>query len=646
MLFGMRASHALLAIGTLLLTVVSSNAQSIDVRIDVAAAGKLASTRLTASCIEDVNHEIYGGLYSQMVFGESFQEPPREEAAGVSGMWSPLERGGTLAANIEYERPFVGTQSQRITLAGAGEAGILNRGLKRWGLSLVEAREYDGCVWIRSTQPTDVTVAFTSRDGSKRYATASLAVGGKDQWQRYDFKLTPSAADADAAFAILLTSPGSIVVGHAFCEPGEWGRFKGLPIRKDVADAMVDQGITALRYGGSMVNEPEYRWKKMIGPRDQRPPYAGRWYRQSSNGFGIIDFLNFCDAAAIDGTPSFCMDESAKDMLDFVDYAIGGPDTEWGKRRAAEGHPEPYALKQIELGNEERVDDHYFERFEKIANAIWAKYPKLVLVVGDFNYNDPITDPMHFTGADSKITSLAAQQKVMALAKQHDAEVWFDVHINTENPPQAKQFLAALQTYIDAIDSLAGGAKHHVNVFELNSNRHDQNRALSNAIAIGALQRDGRLPMVISANGLQPDGQNDNGWDQGLIFFNPSKVWLQPPAYVARMITQSYEPITLDAQTAGDLDVTACRSEDGKTVVLRLVNPTDRPISTSLHLDHFVPAKPTATRWELSGARDAQNTAGEPTSIVPRESMWTHQFSNGVAACELPPRSFTVLRLE
>ena len=72
--------------------------------------------------------------------------------------------------------------------------------------------------------------------------------------------------------------PGSVVLGYASLQPGDWGRFKGLPVRRDVAEALVAQGITVLRYGGSMVNHPEYRWKKMIGPRDSRQPYRGTWY--------------------------------------------------------------------------------------------------------------------------------------------------------------------------------------------------------------------------------------------------------------------------------------------------------------------------------------------------------------------------------
>ena len=97
------------------------------------------------------------------------------------------------------------------------------------------------------------------------------------------------------------------------------------------------------------------------------------------------------------------------------------------------------------------------------------------------------------------------------------------------------------------------------------------------------IERDGRLPIVTSANGLQPDKQNDNGWDQGLLFLNPSKVWLQPPGYVTQMLSRNYLPQRVKCEVTGtkdELDVTAKRSEDGTTLVLQVVNVGDQPITT------------------------------------------------------------------
>ena len=90
-----------------------------------------------------------------------------------------------------------------------------------------------------------------------------------------------------------LTGPGSADLGHAFLQPGEWGRFQGLPVRRDIGEGLVRQGLTVLRLGGCMAQYDGYRWKNQIGPRDQRPATGGWWYPHSSMGWGIFDFLDF-----------------------------------------------------------------------------------------------------------------------------------------------------------------------------------------------------------------------------------------------------------------------------------------------------------------------------------------------------------------
>ncbi len=251
------------------------------------------------------------------------------------------------------------------------------------------------------------------------------------------------------------------------------------------------------------------------------------------------------------------------------------------------------------------------------------------------------------TGAASGITSLAGQRKILELAKRHNREVWFDIHVGTDGPrPDAS--LAGMFSFADALDKLAQGARHKVVVFEFNAGNHSQRRALANALAIQAIERDGRIPVATSANGLQPDGQNDNGWNQGLLFLNPSQVWLQPPGYVTRMISRNYQPLLVasDVQSpAGRLDVTAKRSGSGKTLVLQVVNWGERPLRTAVWLEGFTPSKSTAAVEDLSGPLDAVNTAAAPQRIVPKQTEWRHA-AGGDGELTFAPYSFTVVRLQ
>ncbi|HEY3414919.1 MAG TPA: family 16 glycoside hydrolase [Armatimonadota bacterium] len=576
----------------------------------------------------------------------AFEE--RGNPSEVSGMWRVLTRGNaTGRCAIITENPFVGTQSQRLTFeSGIGEFGVENQGLSRRGMNIVKGKPYTGSVWVRAGKPTTLFASLESRDGAEVYAERPLAVDGAT-WRHIDFSLTPNAADKAGRFSLKLKQPGSVEVGYAFLQPGEWGRFKKLPVRRDVAEGLIGQGITVMRYGGSMINHRDYRWKKMIGARANRPPSSGTWYPYSSNGWGIPDFMDYAEAAGCEYIPDFNVNETPQDMADFIEYAKGSVGSEWGRKRGGNGHRPPYSLKYIELGNEERVDDNYYRKFKGLAEAIWAADPDITIVVGDFQYEEPIRDPFNIRGADSGITTLAAQQKILRLAKQHDREVWFDLHVFTEGPRPGPS-LAGMFSYIDALGRIADGARFKVVVFELNAGNHAQKRALANALAINAIERDGRLPVVTSANCLQPDGQNDNGWDQGLLFLNPSQVWLQPPGYVTQMLARNYLPQLVKCEVTpaeNQLDANATASEDGKTVVLQVVNPTNEVVTAEIHLAGFIPMRAYAETTELSGGQEAVNTATDPRAIVPIRGRWKHGMKDGISTRTFPPYSFTIIRL-
>ena len=534
-----------------------------------------------------------------------------ERGEGLSGMWRASRRGSAEGEYaLEKKDVFAGRQSQRVTFTrGEGELGMENQSLNRWGMDFKANKPYEGCLWVRAEKPASVFVALESRDGSRVYAESRLEAKSA-AWERLDFALTPNASDKAGRFAIKMKQAGSVVVGHAFLQPGEWGRFKGLPVHGDVAEALVAQGITVLRYGGSMVNDSDYFWKKMIGPRDRRPPYHGTWYPYSSNGWGIVDFISFCRAAGFLCIPAFNMDETPRDMADFIEYVNGPANSVWGGKRASDGHPEPYALRYLELGNEERVDESYWQKFKPLAEAIWAKDPDIIVVVGDYAYGKVIEDPFNFEGGAVK--TLAAHKKILDLAREHDREVWFDIHISTDQPPSPNG-LRNERSFIEQLGKISPGAKYKVAIFEFNAGNHAMKRALSNACAINQIEQIGdKLPIACSANCLQPDGQNDNGWNQGLLFLNPSQVWLQPPGHVTRMVSRNYQPLCVKSgvQDADrKLDVSAKRSEDGKTLVLQVVNIGDKPVSAAIRVSGFVPSRPVAMVEELAGALETVNTA-------------------------------------
>lgn len=583
-----------------------------------------------------------------------FDQPRAARTEQVSRMWRPVHSDGARGSwSLAHDQPFVSSQYQQMALlketgeAGAREVGIENQGLNRTGLHIVRNKAYEGSLWARAVMPVQLIVTLEDEAGAHVAAEQTLSINSP-QWQRVEFQLMPNVELSKGRFAIKLRQPGAVSLGYVELHPGSWGQFKGLPVRRDVAEAIIDQGVTVLRYGGSMVNNPNYLWKNMIGPRAQRQPYRGHWYAHSTNGFGILDFLNFCEAAGLEAIPAFSMHQTPEDMRDFIEYAKGDGKSGWSQRRVADGHPTPYRLKYLQLGNEERVDLAYAAKFEAMARLIWAIDPEIVLVVGDFVYSQPINNPFDFTGAASGITSLEGQQRILKLAREVRREVWFDVHVGTDGPRPDSSF-DSMFTFQAALEKIAEGASFKVVVFEFNSGNHTQRRALANALAIQAIERNGRIPIAAAANCLQVDGQNDNGWDQGLLFMNSEKVWLQPPGYVTQMFSRTYLPKLVRCEVQEDtlrLDCNAKVSNDGGQLVIQVVNPTERPADTRLEIKGFVPKKPLAELTELAAPPSSANSAANPERVSPVRMHFNHKLENGTTRLPVPAHSVVTIRFE
>lgn len=571
--------------------------------------------------------------------------PSPQTRREVSYRWEAVERGTAHGVwRLEAKPVWNGNQSQSMEFTdGQGEVVLTNAGLNGRGMDWIGGKNYEGRVVVWSERPVRLTAALESADGSRVDAEQELALRG-DGWQTVNFELTPSATTTDGRLAFKLRRPGKVVFGYAELQPGAWGRFHGLPVRRDVAELLLKQGVTVLRYGGSMINSREYRWKKMIGPREGRPAYSCIWYSYSSNGWGIIDFLNLCEALQVPAIPALNMGETPEDLADFVEYVNGGLDTVWGRRRAADGHPEPYRLRQLELGNEERVDDAYFQCFKPLAETVWAKDPDMILTVGDFVYDAPIDDPAHVTGAMSKITNLDGQRKILELARQHGREIRFDIHLATTEPHSPS--VLAYPSFLRALEAMAPGANMKLVVYELNADIHSMRRALGNAATLIEIINDGRVPVVCSANALQVDRHNDNHWDQGLLFMNNTSVWLQPPGYVMQMFSRYYRPWTAatEGRDVGELECCALCGDDGRTITWLAVNPGSAAMSLRLQAEGAAVTE--AVGEVLAAELDAVNTAKQPETVAPQPIRFEPTGKSGEFCGAIPAHSVVALTLQ
>ena len=576
---------------------------------------------------------------------DTLQQSTRPASADtISGMWDRVQTGNAPTRYTwDRKNPYNTAYSQRIEREkGDGIAGVANSGLNRWGIAVRKGQQFKGYVYLRRENfAGHITVALQSADGKHTYAHQEVTLGNSE-WTRRDFTLQTNASDPRARFAIWIDTPGSLWIDYVELMPTGKDLFHGLPVRADIANALVKQGLTFLRYGGSMVNAPTYRWKFMLGPRDKRRQVKGWWNPQSSNGFGIEEFLQFCEAARIEPAFAINIDETPEDAADMVEYLTGSEMSRWGNVRIQNGHPLPYHIKYIEIGNEEAIDGNkdwyarYLERFKLLYAAMRARNPGLQFVIAAWWRPD---EPF-------------CKQIVQELGDK--AALW-DVHVGGDDLREGANVDRQLTQMRQLFQAWSPGTQLKACIFEENGGRHDLQRALGHAHILNVTQRHGDFVLVdCPANCLQPWLQNDNGWDQGQIFFTPDKVWGMPPFYAQQMAASNYQPLCVESRvenseknaagtTSGNIDVTATRSEDGKTLVLHIVNIGSAAHALPVSLSGFSNVAPHADVWTLSGDLKAVNT---PDALEQTRSV--HSTLNGIGehfTLNVAPFSYTVIRL-
>jgi alpha-L-arabinofuranosidase len=553
----------------------------------------------------------------------------------VSDKWDILQSNNADGQFLLLqENPFNGLNSQMIEFKnGKGRVGVANRSLNRWGIAVRKGQKFEGRVYLRSQDlNSPVTIALENLDGTKTYASQKIK-SINSNWAKYPFTLTSNNNDSNTRFVIYIEGKGKIWIDQVVLMSTGEDQFKGLPLRADIGNAMISEGLTFLRYGGTMVNAEGYRFKKMIGDPDKLPPYTGHWNKYSTNGFGIEDFLKFCEAAGFEAAFAINIEETPEDAADMVEYLNGDISSIWGKKRAQNGHPKPYNVKYIAIGNEEVLFDgdkaegyeHYIERFNLLYDSMRSKDAKLLFVNAAWWRPESPNMERVFRALNGK-------------ASYWDYHPWAD---DLKSGSTVDKELSIMRHKFKEWDS---NTTMKCAIFEENGGLHNMQRALGHATILNATRRHGDFLLTsCPANALQPYLQNDNGWDQGQIFFTPAQVWEMPPFYAQQMAAKNHLPLRVRETVEGDLDVTATRSEDGKVLVLHVVN-TDKSLKkASLILNGFSDRKTEVQIWTLAGELQAENTPENIDKILPKEAKATIPLTANIEYI-FPANSYTILR--
>ena len=567
----------------------------------------------------------------------------------ISRYWSKIATGSTKG-QFELKRgdAYMGRQDQIIRLkSGEGEFGINNKGLNKQGIHLVAGKSYEGVLRVKA--PKAITVYLSLRDeNGKILAEAPYGLKGDGTFEKVKFELTSNAETAKGQFGITLKNQGEIELGYAFLQAGSWGRVKNLPIRKEFADALIMQGIKTIRYNGSMVDVGAdiylYRWKKMIGPvDDRRICFRSGFNPYATHSFGLIEALQIAEAIDAKAMLGMNMDETSEDIQDFVEYVNGPVSTKWGKLRAEHGHLEPYNLKYIEVHNEQRMSRGYIECMKKFAEAAWKIDPEMHIVA---SLNIGSRETSYGRGTPEYALSSEIFGWFISQGKANNM-VWDPHYSGAIKFGDNKGF--AHEMGIDMQTELAKdypGYKLTLCPMEENGSRCDWDRGLAHAHNWNTLQRNGKaFTWLGTANTFQPHGQHYM-WDQGRIHYTSNEIWFQPSAFIDEKMSDDWLSNVIEATSSNDtiLDVTAKINDTKDMLSIYVVNLSDAPKKAVINVADFKSAGKAQT-WVIGDCElTALNTVDNKNRVAPKVANVT--FAKKNSEYIFPKYSYTIITLK
>ncbi|WP_424921699.1 alpha-L-arabinofuranosidase C-terminal domain-containing protein [Streptomyces sp. wa1] len=487
---------------------------------------------------EDINHAADGGLYAELVQNRSF-EYDRADNAAYSPMtaWSEAAvAGATGRATTVDDDQRLGERNRRhlrLDLDGTGGRGagfgVTNSGWNQ-GLALRRGERYDFSVWARTDRPagTALTVAATTADGTALATPLRVDARG-DRWAKYTGTLTARGSAADGRLTVTAAGGGTVRLDMISLFPRD--TYKGRPngLRKDLAEKTAALHPGFLRFpGGCLVNtgsheayeapnwerKRSYQWKDTIGPVEQRPVNANFWGYNQTYDLGYYEYFQFAEdigAMALPVVPALvtgcgqnrATDDPAllrrhiQDTLDLIEFANGPAGSTWGAKRAAMGHPAPFGLTHLEVGNEENLPDEFFARFTEFREAIEARYPGITVISN--------------SGPDDSGTTFDRAWQL-----NRDA----DVAMVDEHYYNSPQWFLENNARYDTYDRR--GPKVFLGEYASLDNRFSN--ALAEAAYMTGLERNADVVELASYAPLFAD-TNDAQWRPDMIWFDNEKSW-------------------------------------------------------------------------------------------------------------------------
>jgi alpha-L-arabinofuranosidase len=602
---------------------------------------------------EEINHSYDGGLYAELIQNRAFLDN-----ATTPVHWSVVDgtdSAATIALDPANSFNEALTMSLRLTVTKAAKnhpAGVANSGY--WGIPVKPHTRYRATILARAESGFSgpVTVSIVSDDGRAVYATKKF-YGLAPEWKKFAVTLktgrvTPTA---NARFVITLDRPGTVWFGLVSLFPPTWENQPN-GFRPDLMQMLVDLHPKFLRFpGGNYVEgstiATRFDWKKTIGPIEDRHGHPCPWGYRSADGMGLLEFLEWCQDMKAEPVlavyagyslnhqhvnPGPDLEPLVQDALDEIEYVTGGTDTRWGAERAKDGHPAPFKLEYVEIGNEDWFDKSgsYDQRFAQFYDAIKAKYPRLKLIstIGNdqpksarvHRRKPDMTDEHYYRSVDTFL------QMSPDYAKNYD-----------RSGPEI--FVGEWASYETSFPPWDNRSKNEPPTPDLKA-------ALGDAVFMAAMERNSDLikmncyaPLFVNVN---PGARQ---WRPDLIGYNALSAYGSPSYYAIKMFSRNLGDEILSTASTGTA-VQGCATRDSKTgeIFLKLVNPEAAAEPLKIEINGVASLASKASAITLSGNPADSNSITQPRNVIPVTT--TVRGVKPGFAYEMPPHSIVVIKLK
>lgn len=413
-----------------LLLLAASATWANTITIDATQRGIPMAPTMYGLFFEEINHSGDGGLYAELVRNRGFEDyrPVEGSVPSLDG-WHQIPKGwrvkpdmsnnGLVAwslvnptgsdATINLDRDtglnkYTGSSLRlEITSATAPGAGIANEGY--WGMGIKAGEGYNLSYYVKSNSRYRGKLTAYLEDSKGQPVSNKVTVSGVGtDWKQFKAAFRATGTDPKSRLVILADSPGTLWFDFVSLFPAKTWNNRANGFRVDIAEMLVDTKPGFFRYPGGCIVEGlslanAFNWKDTIGPIEERPGKWNLWGYRRTDGFGYHEFLQFCEDInaeplmvvncgiscqwrAPQFTPVNRMDQFIQDALDCIEYANGPVTSKWGALRAKAGHPKPFNLRYLEIGNE-NWGTEYAERYVQMYEAVKAKYPDMIIIANN-----------------------------------------------------------------------------------------------------------------------------------------------------------------------------------------------------------------------------------------------------------------------